>query len=160
MSGIDDVVGLSERDKQIYRWRVINRLTYREINKRLNDEISEQRIGQIFNGIREKIAAQPTDIDALRQESLDLYHDIQRRMQALADLNGAPVTAGKDGDVVLDPEDGSVVRDFSARMQALRLAADADKEIRKLHGLDAATKIEHSGSVRYEVAGVDLDALS
>jgi hypothetical protein len=75
-------------------------------------------------------------------------------------LNGAPVTAGKDGTVVYDPEGGTVVRDYAARMNALNLAIKADAELRKLTGADAASKTEITGSVRYEVVGVSTEDLT
>lgn len=102
----------------------------------------------------------PLDLEGMRAESLALHQEIQRKALALAELAGAPVTAGKDGDVVYDPEGNVIVRDYSGRIAALKLASDADREIRKLHGLDAAQKVAVSGSVRYEVAGVDVTKLS
>jgi Sigma-70, region 4 len=150
--------GLSEREADIYRWRVVNRLTYREIAVKLNDEISEARICQIMKEVRAKLP--PLDLEGMRAESLALHHEIQRKALALAELAGAPVTAGKDGDVLYDPDGHVIVRDYSGRIAALKLASDADKEIRKLHGLDAAQKVAVSGSVRYEVAGVDVTKMS
>jgi hypothetical protein len=91
---------------------------------------------------------------------LELHWRTQRAALELAEMRGAPVTAGKDGDVVLDPEDATVVRDYSLRLAALEQARKADVEIRKLHGLDAATKVDVTGAVRYEVAGVDISKLS
>src|SRR6266704_91489 len=93
-------------------------------------------------------------------ESLEMHLAIQRRALDLAEMDGAPVTAGKDGDLVVDPKTGQHVRDYSLRLQAFEAARKSDVEIRKLYGLDAASKTEVSGSVRYEVASVDLDALS
>jgi hypothetical protein len=52
------------------------------------------------------------------------------------------------------------VRDYSLRLAALEQARKADVEIRKLHGLDAAQKVDVTGAVRYEVAGVDITKLS
>ncbi len=40
------------------------------------------------------------------------------------------------------------------------LIKSVDAEKRKLLGMDAATKVESTATVRYEVAGVDLEDLS
>lgn len=145
-----------ERGAEIYRLTVVNRLTQRQISERLG--ISQPRVSQILAAYRASLP--PLDHEAMRRHSLALHEDIQRRALELAELAGAPVTAGKDGDLVVDPTSGEYVRDYSLRLAALETARKADVEIRKLHGLDAASKVEHSGIVRYEVAGVDLDALS
>jgi predicted DNA-binding protein (UPF0251 family) len=148
--------GLSEEQAEVYRLTVVNRLTQREIASRL--DLSQQRVSQILADARAKLP--PVDLEAIRRESLELHWRTQRAALELAEMRGAPVTAGKDGDVVLDPEDATVVRDYSLRLAALEQARKADVEIRKLHGLDAATKVDVTGAVRYEVAGVDISKLS
>jgi predicted DNA-binding protein (UPF0251 family) len=148
--------GLSEEQAEVYRLTVVNRLTQREIASRL--DLSQQRVSQILADARAKLP--PVDLEAIRRESLELHWRTQRAALELAEMRGAPVTAGKDGDVVLDPEDATVVRDYSLRLAALEQARKADVEIRKLHGLDAATKVDVTGAVRYEVAGVDITKLS
>lgn len=145
-----------ERNAEVYRLSVVNRLTQREIAKRL--DISQQRVSVILSKAREDMP--PPDLEGLRRHSLELHMHSQRLALELAEREGAPVTAGKDGSVVYDPETNTIVRDYSARLAALETARKADVEIRKLHGLDAAAKMEVSGSVRYEVAGVDVSKLT
>ena len=147
---------LTDVEEEVYRLSVVNRLRQVEIAKRLN--ITQQSVSEALIRARSKLP--PIDHEAMRRESLSLHQDIQRRALSLAERLGAPVTAGKDGDILYDPENKKVVRDYALRVAALKLASDSDKEIRKLHGLDAATKIEQSGTIRYEIAGVDTDALS
>lgn len=147
--------GLDEQEAEVYRLRVVNRLSYRVIGERLG--ISAPRVSVIFHSARGKLP--PVDLAAIRQEALELHEDVIRRALELAEMAGAPVTAGKDGDVVLDPEGNTVVRDYSARINALQLALKADAERRKLLGADAATKTETSGSVKYEIVGVSLEDL-
>ena len=143
-----------ERNAAIYRLRVVNRLTFSEIGERYG--ISYQRAWQIVQDYA--AALPPIDAEAMRRRSLELHEAAQRMAMELAEREGAPVYVGKDGSIAYD-ENGNVVRDYSLRLSALETMRKADVEIRKLHGLDAATKQEISGSVRYEVAGVDLDAL-
>jgi hypothetical protein len=146
---------LTETERTVYRLSVVNRLNQREIGERLG--VTQQAVSDVL--IRARAKLPPVDYEAMRRQSLELHEEIQRQALALAEREGAPVTAGKDGDLVLDPSTGEHVRDYSLRLAALETARKADVEIRKLLGLDAATKTEVSGSVRYEVAGVDLDAL-
>lgn len=148
--------GLTEREEEIYRLTVVNRLSQREIARRFTERgepLSQVRIGQILADARKKLP--PPDLAAIRQEALDLHMDVIRRAYEIAEKMAAPVTAGKDGDVVYDPENGSVVRDYSGNMAALKLALDADIQRRKLLGLDAASKIESTATVRYTLEGVD-----
>ncbi|HEY6924939.1 MAG TPA: hypothetical protein VI653_15800 [Steroidobacteraceae bacterium] len=147
---------LTEVEADVYRLTVVNRLSQRVIGERLG--ISQQQVSVMLAKAREKLP--PVDLEAIRRESLELHYDTKRRALELAERLGAPVTAGKDGDLVLDPQTNEYVRDYSLRLAALDTARKADIEIRKLLGADSATKIETSGTIRYEVASVDLDALS
>lgn len=144
-----------EREAEMYTLRVVDRWTLSRIGKKF--DVSPQRVHQIIE--RRKKNMPPLDFEALRRESLELHQKAQQMALELAGREGAPVFVGKDGQIAYD-EQGNVVRDYSLRLQALETARKADIEIRKLHGLDAATKIEQSGTVRYELAGVDMDALS
>lgn len=146
---------LSEREEEIYQLRVVNRWVVSRIAEKFG--ISPQRVSQIIKKVRQN--QPPLDFEGLRQESLELHRRSQQMALALAEREGAPVFVGKDGSMAFD-ENGQPVRDYSLRLQALETARKADLEIRKLHGLDAATKIEQSGTVRYEIAGVEPDALS
>lgn len=147
---------LTEQEAEVYRLTVVSRLAQRVIGERLG--VSQQQVSEILSRARAKLP--PVDLDAIRRESLELHWETQRIALELAGKEGAPVTSGKDGDLVIDPETGKYVRDYGLRLAALETARKADVEIRKLHGADAATKTEVSGSVRYEVAGVDVSKLS
>ena len=144
-----------DRDVKIYRLRVVNRLPLTEIAERFH--ISPQRVSQIVAAVT--AALPPIDLEKARREALELYEEIERQALALAERDGAPVFVGKDGDMAYDV-DGKPVRDYALRIQALETARKASLERRKLLGLDAATKTEVTGSVRYEVAGVDIEALT
>lgn len=147
--------GLTEREHEIYQLTVVNRLTQRQIGERMG--ISQQAVSVDLAQARAKLP--PVDLDAVRQESMALHRRTQQLALELAEMPGAPVTAGKDGVQVYDV-DGSIVRDYSLRLAALETARKSDVEMRKLHGLDAAQKHEVSGSVNYTVSGVDVSKLS
>ena len=153
--------GLTEREAEVYRLHAVNRLTQREIGERL--DLSQQRVSVLLAEARAKIP--PPDLAGIRQEAAERHLDVIRRAAELMEMEGAPVTAGKDGGVVYDPvrtdADGRplVVRDYSGRVQAAKLLLEADRELRKLFGVDAATKQEITGGVRHEVVGVDPSEL-
>jgi transcriptional regulator with XRE-family HTH domain len=143
------------RDGRVWQMYAVQRWTQEAIGRELG--VSQQRVSAILKEVRESIP--PPDIAAMRQESIEMYRDISRRAYELAELEGAPVTAGKDGSVVYDPENGGVVRDYGGRIAALKLAREADEQLRKLLGLDAAQKVESTATVRYEIAGINPEAL-
>lgn len=149
---------LSEREAEIYKLRVVNRWTEAKIGAKF--EVSPQRISQILSEIKKKMP--PPDLADIRMEALALHNEVIARAWELVELEGAPVTVGAYGNILREPSDdgnGAIVRDFSGRIAALRTALEADKERRKLLGLDAATKAEVAQTVRYEVAGVDMEDL-
>ncbi len=149
-------VHLSDEERQMYHWHAVERKTQREIAALLG--ITQQAVSFRLQQIRKKIP--PIDLDAVRQEMLAIYADSLRATAELMAMDGVPVTAGKDGDYVYDPETQKVARDYSGRIAAIKTRNDVTAHMRKLLGLDAAEKHEVAGAVRYELVGVDLDDLS
>jgi len=146
---------LEGRNGQVVRRYTIYRQTQAQIADDL--DISQARVSEIIAEWRASTPA--VDLDAMRQQSLALYAELTERALEIADLAGAPIAVGKDGKIFYD-ENGEVVRDHSGRLRALETAAKMDAETRKLMGLDAAGRMEISGSVRYELVGIDPEDLS
>lgn len=119
--------------------------------------ISPQRVSQIIAEIRASI--DPVDKQQMIAASLELIAYVKNSAIEMAEMAGAPVFVGKDGQIGYD-EAGNVVRDYSLRDRALKTALAADDVMAKRLGLDAATKTEVTGQVRYEIVGVDLSDLS
>lgn len=146
---------LEGRNGSIWRAVTIYQRSYEDVAEEFG--ISYQRVGQIINDTRANI---PTvDMDAMRQESVELYRELQRRALEIVDLVPAPVFVGKDGEKAYD-EDGELVRDYSGRLRAIETAARMGEHTRKLMGVDSAVKAEISGAIKYEIVGVDPEALS
>lgn len=121
--------------------------------------LSHQRVSQIIAAVEKDLPK--LDLDAMRRESLELLAEVKRRALDIADMVAAPVAAGKDGNILRDPENNNaVVRDFAGKIKALEVAVRTDAERRKLMGLDAASKTEITGAVRYEIVGVESDDLT
>lgn len=105
--------------------------------------ISQARVAEIIQSVRDSVP-QENRLEVIR-EQIDWLRETRRSIMELWDRNGAPVTAGKDGDLVYDPEDGSVVRDHTGRLNAAKVALQFAEREAKLLGLDAAQKVELSG---------------
>lgn len=119
--------------------------------------ISQQRVSQIVAEVRATI--DPVDRQKMIEESIELIRFVKDQAIEMVEMAAAPVFVGKDGSIGYD-EHGEVVRDYSMRNNALKTALAADDVMAKRLGLDAATKVETAGTVRYEIVGVDLSALS
>jgi|SRR5882757_2206710 len=142
---------LEGRNGEIYRRHAIYRWTMARIAEEYG--ISIARVSEICATVRNKIS--PHDLSEFRQRSLEMYDEVASRAMEIADMLPAPVTVGKDGLPLQDPETGEWVRDYSGRLTALSTAMKADGEIRKLMGLDAASKTEVSGGVAYSIESID-----
>jgi transcriptional regulator with XRE-family HTH domain len=147
---------LEGRNGRVYQLYAVQRWTQEAIAAELG--VTQQRVSAILKAVRE--ALPPIDLGEYRQQAIELHLDVIKRAYEMAGMKGAPVTAGKDGDVVYDPEGGAVVRDYALRGSALNLVIKAEAELRKLLGADAATKIETSGSVRVELVGIAVEDLT
>lgn len=146
---------LTERQREAYRLASIYRMPQREIAEKMG--ITQQSVSELIRVARAKMPA--VDHTELRRGLLDMHEEVIRRALSLAELEGAPVTVGKDGDILREPDSGEVVRDYAGRVAAYNLALKAAAELRKLEGLDAAAKMEIGATVRYEVVGVDTEML-
>jgi hypothetical protein len=98
--------------------------------------------------------------DELVKISFDQLEFLRDEVFKLASKEGAPVTAGQRGDVLIDPDTGETVRDYSLRVKALHEAHLLILSKNKMLGLDAPAEVKTSGSVRYEIVGVDPEALT
>ena len=119
--------------------------------------ISQQRVSQILAAVKDNFPE--IDRQGLVRHSLEFLKAAQDKAMEIVELTPAPVFVGKDGTIARD-EHGNVVRDYSGRLKALEVAIKANETIAKRFGLDAPQKIEASGAIRYEIVGVDLEALS
>lgn len=154
-AGVPHGEPIERRNWEIYRQATVYRRTQLSLAEEYG--IGQQRISQILAEVRASLPE--NDVEEMRAASLALYNDLGQRAMEIVDLTPAPVFVGKDGAIAYD-ENGSVVRDYSGRLKAMQVAMDLDRERRKLFGLDAATKVEQAGAVRFEIVGVDVEDLS
>jgi hypothetical protein len=146
---------LEGRNGEIWRASAVYRKTQAAIAEEFG--IAQSRVSDILAEVRRSIPE--NDLDLMRSQSLDLYADLMRRAVEIVDLTPAPLLAGKDGTPQIDPDTGKTIRDYGGRLNAMAMALKIDEQARKMMGIDAATKAEVAGAVRFEIAGVDLDDL-
>jgi len=144
------------RDAELYRRWAVYGWTQAKI---------AEHFGLSLDGVNDGIrryreGLDPADKREMIDASIELLKEVNARALEIADMAGAPVAVGKDGTVLVDPDTGLVVRDYSLRLRALETAMKASNDMAKRLGLDAASKVESTATVRYELAGVDPEDLS
>lgn len=131
------MVRLDGRNGRIWR-EYVRGATQEELGQRYG--LSQQRIGQIIRAVRDSIPKETRD--QIVQEELDLWRRLRAEVLELWDARGAPVTAGKDGDLVKDPETGEYVRDHSGRLAGVKMALAISESLRRMTGTDAAQRVD------------------
>lgn len=112
--------------------------TVSEIIKRMRDDVP----------IEERRARQ-------RRQLQELDH---MRGAALALADSAPIPAYSNGRPIL-MADGSQAEDHTGRVRAMDLVVKLQEREAKALGLDSPAKLDVGGAIRYEIVGVDEDAL-
>lgn len=107
--------------------------------------IDNSTVSDDFKVYRESLPA--LSRETMIQRHHDTLADITRRLDEISRLDAPPVTAGKDGTLVVDPKTGQIVRDYGAQIAALGQIRATLAQEAKLAGLNAADKVEVSGSV-------------
>lgn len=106
--------------------------------------VTMQRVSQIIEQVADSIPQQ--ERKALVDAEVDFFRQTRTEIMDLwLNTNGAPVTAGKDGVIVRDPETGEVVRDHTGRLNALNIAERYSARMHKLLGLDAPLAVHLTG---------------
>lgn len=127
-------------------------LTYEEIGRRLDPQVSKQRAWQIHQEALTDIVA--PELAAYRAEHREVLEEVMRKAWEIADREHIMVSQGR---VVPDPVTGVPLLDDGPKLAALREVRATSAELRKLYGADAAVKVDLGGdvSVKYTLVGVD-----
>jgi hypothetical protein len=120
-------------------------------------KLSQTRISEIIAEVRDSIPQQTRE--ELIQREIEYLYRVAAEVMELWDMQAPPVTVGKDGDVLYDPETNELMRDHSGRLAALSAGLAVRKRIAEMLGLNAPTKIQTDGTVKYTVEGIDVEAL-
>lgn len=114
--------------------------------------VDQSTVSRALDRVRAAIPEE--DREAMVKRSLAMLTDLQDGALAVWRMRAAPVTVGKDGDILRDPEDQEVVRDHAGRLRALETALKVNESVRRLLGLDAAQRLDMSVS-QGEVAAAE-----
>lgn len=111
-------------------------------------------------GVRALIALEAAErvgpvAEQYRAILIERTNQLRLTVGELLDVDPAPVTAGKDGLPVRDPETGEFVRDYGLRLSAVDRLVKLDERLAKLTGADAASKTE--STVNATVTDVPAD---
>jgi hypothetical protein len=129
---------LEGRNGQVWRACIIDGRTQEDVAREYG--LGQQRVSQIIAAVRAKIPDQ--DRQAMVQDTLEVLAELHRTAIEMMRMAGAPVTAGKDGTVVYDPDTNEPVRDYSLRLNALKGALAVSESMRRLVGLDAVKGLD------------------
>lgn len=113
--------------------------------------LSQSRVSLILAEVRASIPA--VVIDDIRAAEADRISALYAETMAIMRAHH-PMVSIQRGEIIPGVEDAG------PRLAAIGLALKIHERVAKTYGTDAATKVETSGNVRYEVVGVDTDKLT
>jgi hypothetical protein len=112
--------------------------------------------GEAWRGIqRAKQEVLRPAVERLIQTESEQLDELYVMAMEIIERNHVVVSHGR----IVYGDDGNPLQDDGPRMQAIQTAIRIRESYRRLHGVDQPTKSEVSGAVRYEVVGVDPNAL-
>lgn len=117
--------------------------------------ISQPRVSQIIATVRALIPE--TDRAELISKEVEFLGVMRREAMELA-TSPLPPAFDQKGYPLVDPVTKEVIRDASGRVQAMKLAMDAQAHLRKLLGLDQPLKVEASVSAAAADKAAELAA--
>jgi regulator of protease activity HflC (stomatin/prohibitin superfamily) len=137
----------AERDARAAALRAEGR-TLQQIADELGFAAKSSARAAIRRALREIVRGPAEQLIAMEAERLDtLYEEALEVLQR----THATVSHGK----VIKDDDGNPLLDDGPKLAAIDRLVKVRESYRKLLGLDAEQKVNVSGSVRYEVVGVD-----
>ncbi|MFI9235781.1 hypothetical protein [Streptomyces sp. NPDC053079] len=140
----------AERDAEAARLRS-QHFTYQQIADRLG---YPDKAGA-YRGIQAALKATVQEAaDDVRQMELERLDRLARAAEEVMARQHATVSQGK-----IIYEGGEPLIDDAPVLQAIDRLLRIQERRARLLGLDAATKTQVSGGVRYEIVGVDMDQL-
>jgi hypothetical protein len=125
------------------------RLTYRQIGEIMgcSHQTAWDRVQRAYK------AARADATDTARGLERDRLEGLWQRAEVIAEKEHYVTAHGK---VVTHPETGEPLIDPMPVLAAYKEMRAIAESFRKLEGLDQPTKVEQTGTVKYEVVGIDV----
>lgn len=117
--------------------------------------IHQTRVSQILSAVRASIPE--VDRTQLLQRELD-FLDANRRMAMELATSPLPPAFDQKGNVLIDPQTKEPVLDSAGRVAAVKLALEAQRDMRKLLGLDQPLKVDATVTDAAAVRAAELAA--
>jgi hypothetical protein len=124
------------------------------------DNVDQSTVSRALDRVRAAIPERDRAEEV--QRSLAMLDRLRRGAMEIVAMTPAPVTVGKEGDLLYDPEvkdaeDRPVlVRDYTGRLRAMETALKMEARIGQILGYDAAQKLDMSVSHGEERAAESL----
>lgn len=109
----------------------------------------------VSRALAERLKDQGQAADELREIELEKLDRMERAVVAVLEREHVVVQGGK---VVVDPDSGRL-RDDGPVLDAVRTLLRIGERRARLLGLDSPVKVDGTTTVRYEITGVDMEAL-
>lgn len=129
---------LQDRNERWYRLHAIEGKTLRAIAR--DEGVAASTVHDAIKAVRDSIPDESRE--AAIRDALEFYAQVRREAWEIAHMLPPPVTVGKDGTILRDPDTGVIVRDYAGRLRAMETAMRTVESARKMIGLDAAIKID------------------
>lgn len=117
--------------------------------------IHQTRVSQILAAVRAQIPE--VDRTQLIQRELD-WLDANRKMLMELATDPLPPAFDQKGNPLIDPATRQVVRDATGRVQAVKAAMEAQRDMRKLLGLDQPLKVDATVTDAAAIRAAELAA--
>lgn len=151
-----------ERDREIWRLHVQG-MSQAKIGQRFG--IGQPSVSHVIQRMRGRIPR--VSREELRADLAEQLHEVRARMHRIMDMEGAPlVKVGTDPEggtrvvYVRDPETAELVRDYGAQIKAADQIVRTQTRLAQLMGADDPVRVETTGTVRYEIVGVNTEDLT
>lgn len=127
--------------------------SYQQIADELGEGTAQSMYKRVQRSIKRVIQEPAEEVRTFELERLDR---MWREVEQILEAEHIVIQHGK---VVYD-DTGSPLPDHDPKMRAVASLLKIQERRAKLLGLDAATKTQVSGGVRYEIVGVDMSKLT
>lgn len=110
--------------------------------------VTVQAVSHALKTYRERMPEESKE--DMRKDLTEFYREQMYRMMTIAEKG--PIPAYSNGRPIIDEND-EMVQDYSGVAKSVDLAIKISGELRKMLGLDDATKIDTSGKIVHEIVG-------